>query len=144
MKLNLFCTPTGLKPLYDADYEEKKKLKVGQTYVAEIRLVRNPDFLRKFFALINLSWEILPESQHKGFKENKELWRRYVTVAAGYSDVFYSPKLREFVEIPKSISFDKMDEAEFRDLYEAVKNVIWSIIQRFISEEEFDRLLVEF
>lgn len=144
MKLNLFCTSTGLKPCYDEDYDEKRKLKVGAYYEAEIKLVRNPDFHRKFFSLINLSWEFLPERQQKGFKNNKDLWRKYLIAASGYVDLFYSPKLKDYVEIPKSICFDKMNEAEFKDLYESVKNVIWSIISRFVAKDEFERLLIEF
>jgi hypothetical protein len=65
-------------------------------------------------------------------------------VAAGFNDVFYSPKLAEWVEIPKSIAFDKMDEAEFRDLYEGVKNVIFKIIGNRVSEAEFERNLSNF
>ena len=143
MKLTLYNTPTGLKPVYDEDFEEKKKLKVGSFYTAEIKLVRNIEFHKLYFALINLAWEYLPESQTKGFK-TKENFRKYVEIAAGCCDVIYHPKFKEWVEVPKSISFDKMDEAEFRDVYDGVKNVIFSIIGRFVSQEEFERNLSQF
>ncbi|MBR1698431.1 MAG: DUF1367 family protein [Bacteroidales bacterium] len=48
------------------------------------------------------------------------------------------------MEVPKSISFEKMDEAEFRDVYENVKTVIFSIIGRFVSQEEFEKNLAQF
>lgn len=143
MKLNLYNTPTGLMPCYDADYDEKKKLKVGEYYTAEIKLVRNPQFHRLYFGLINLAWEYLPESQTKGFK-TKENFRKYVEIAAGCCDVIYHPKFKDWIEVPKSISFEKMDESEFRDVYENVKTVIFSIIGRFISQDEFERNLSQF
>lgn len=144
MKLTLYNTPTGLKPVYDADYDEKKKLKVGEYYTADIKLIRNPKLHRMFFALINLSWEYLDERQRRGFRESVDLWRQYVTVAAGYVETFYSPKSKSFVEYPKSIAWDRMDEAEFRDLYERVKDVIFAIIGRWVTPEEFEQNLANF
>lgn len=143
MKLNLYNTPSGLKPMYDEDFDEKKKLKLGEIYSAEIKLVRNYKFHKLYHALIAAAWEYLPESQTKGFK-TKENFRKYVEIAAGCCDVIYHPKFKDWVEVPKSIAFDKMDEAEFRDVYENVKSVIFSIIGRFVSQEEFERNLANF
>lgn len=143
MKLFLLNTSHGLVPMYDADYEEKKKLKLGVTYAAEIKPARNFQFLKKYFSLINAAWELLPESQQKGFRD-KELFRKYVEVAAGHCDLFYSPTRKEWVEIPKSIAFDKMDEADFEDLYLKVRNVIDTILAPVISQEDFERVLLNF
>lgn len=143
MKLNLVNTPEGLKPCYDEDYEEKKKLRIGETYTAEIKPARNLRFHRLYFALIGLAWEYLPESQTAGFR-TKENFRKYVEIAAGCCDVIYHPRFKDWVEVPKSVSFDKMDDAEFRDLYERVREVIFSIIGRFVSDEEFERNLSNF
>lgn len=143
MKIRLLNTARGLMPCYDDDFDEKKKLKIGAEYMAEIKLVRNPMFHRKFFALINCAWEYLPERQTKGFR-SKENFRNYLTVAAGFNDVFFSPKLREWVEIPKSIAFDKMDEAEFSELYERVKDVLFEVFLKNISIEEFEANLINF
>lgn len=53
MKLQLLNTTRGLVPLYDEDFEEKKKLKLGTEYTAEIKVSRNSKFHRKYFALLN-------------------------------------------------------------------------------------------
>lgn len=143
MKLNLLNTPSGLKPCYDADYDEKRKLKLGVVYEAEIRLVRNYRFHKKFFALINLAWSYLPEKTQNGFR-SVDGFRQYVTVAAGHYDTFYSPRRREWVEIPKSIKFGSMDEAEFSTLYDNCRDVIFSIIGRYVTEEEFENNLMQF
>ena len=87
MKLQLLNTASGLIPCYDEDYDEKKKLKIGKTYEATIKLVRNPQFLRKYFALINCAWEYLTEAQQVFFKNNKEVFRKTIEVAAGHCEL---------------------------------------------------------
>lgn len=137
MEIYLQNTVAGLVPLYDADYDEKKKLKIGQTYKAEIKLARNIQFHRKYFALINCAWEYLDEKQSAGFR-NVENFRKYLEVAAGSCDVFYSPKYKDWCEIPKSISFEKMKAEEFNKLYEDVKDVLFKVFLKNISVEEFE------
>lgn len=143
MKLLVVSTPRGLVPLGDDDYEEKKKLKLGQTYSVEVKVARNVDFHRKYFALISYAWEFLNEQETERFR-TKENFRKYVEVAAGHCDVIFHPKLQEYVEIPKSISFGKMDNAEFSDLYVRVKDVIFSIIGNRVTQDQFERLLLDF
>lgn len=143
MKLLVVNTPRGLVPLGDDDYEEKKKLKLGQTYSVEVKVARNVDFHRKYFALIAYAWEFLNEQEEERFK-TKDNFRKYLEMAAGHCDVIFHPRLQEFVEIPKSISFGSMDNTAFSGLYERVKDVIFSIIGDRVTREEFERLLVDF
>lgn len=143
MKLQLINTPQGLKPLYDEDYDEKKKLKLGEIYEAEIKLKRNSAFHRKFFALINAGYAFLPERTQNGFR-SIEGFRAYLTVAAGFYEVYFNPRLREFVEVPKSIKFSSMDELEFNELYDKVKDVIFGLIGDRITIEQFENSLVNF
>lgn len=145
MEIYLFNTPQGLKPCYDDDYDEKKKLKLGQVYKAKITQSRNIHFHRKYFALIRTAWEYVNERfQRELFKDNIENFRKGVEVAAGHCDVVFNPRLKEFVDVPKSIAFDKMDELEFQDLYERVKNVLFSTFLKNIDEDEFMSNLIDF
>ena len=143
MKLLVINTPRGLVPMGDDDYEEKKKLKLGQTYSVEIKVARNLDFHRKYFALVAYAWEFLNEQETAKFK-SKENFRKYLEMAAGHCDIIYHPRLQEFVEVPKSISFGSMDNTAFSELYERVKDVIFSIIGDRVTREEFERLLIDF
>ena len=143
MKLLVVNTPRGLVPLGDDDYEEKKKLKLGQTYSVEVKVARNVDFHRKYFALVAYAWEFLNEQEEGRFK-TKDNFRKYLEMAAGHCDVIFHPRLQEFVEIPKSISFGSMDDTAFSDLYGRVKDVIFSIIGDRVTREEFERLLIDF
>lgn len=144
MELYLLNTASGLRPCYDSDYDEKRKLKLGKIYKAKITLARNIDFHRKYFALINCAWSYQNEKTTAHFKESVECFRKTVEIAAGHCDTAYSISRKEWIEIPKSIAFDKMDEAEFMDLYERVKDVLFSVFLRGISEYDFMRNLSNF
>ena len=143
MRLMVINTPRGLIPCGDDDFDEKKKLKIGQAYSVEVRVVRNVDFHRKYFALIAYAWEYLNEKELATFK-TKDNFRKYLEISAGHCEVIFHPRLQEFVEIPKSISFGSMDNAEFSDLYDRVKDVIFSIIGNRVTREEFERILIDF
>lgn len=144
MKLLLLNTAQGLKCLYDKDYDEKKKLKIGETYMADIKMPRNIKFHKKYFALINCAWSYQNERSQSHFKESIECFRKTIEIAAGHCDPVYSLERREWLDMPKSISFSQMDEAEFQDLYERVKDVIFNIFLKNISVDEFMQNLANF
>ena len=144
MKLLLQNTSTGLVPLYDADYDEKKKIKIGAIVKADIKFARNYEFHKKYFALINCAWEYQNEKTTAFFKENINLFRKSVEISAGHCDLVYSIKRKEWVEQSKSISFEKIDEKEFQELYDRVKDVLWAVFLKHISVEEFKKNLINF
>jgi len=117
--LKFYClnTATGLKPLYDSDLEEKRKLKIGETYLCEIKKERNYEFHKKFMALIKLGHE-----NTKLIGMNFDAYRAYITMKAGYADVYETPRGK--FALPRSISFAKMDQDEFQKLYSASIQVI--------------------
>lgn len=144
MELRLLNTPSGLKPLYDEDYDQKKKLKIGEIYKAKITIARNINFHRKYFALINCAWAYQNEKTTKHFKNNVECFRKTVEIAAGHCDTVYNLSLKSWVDIPKSIAFDKLKQEEFEDLYERVKDVLFTTFLKGIDEEEFLNNMIDF
>lgn len=144
MDLLLYNTPAGLKPMYDDDYDNKKKLKIGETYRASIKLARNIDFHRKYFSLIKTAWEYQNENTQKFFYGSMEAFRKTVEVAAGHSEKVYSIAHKEWIDVPKSIAFSKMDEIAFRELYERVKDVLFQVFLKNISEDEFMSNLIDY
>lgn len=144
MKLNLLNTISGLIPLYDADYDEKKKLKIGSIYEVTIRLSRNIDFHRKYFALIQCAWEYQNERTVNHFKNDINVFRKTVEIAAGWCEPVYSIDRKEWLDLPKSIAFDKMDNTEFTDLYDRVKDVLFKYFLKHITCEEFEKNLINF
>lgn len=143
MKIQVICTTNGLVPLGDDSYDEKRKLRVGQVYECDVKVVRSYPFLKKAFALLNAAWSLMNERQQAGWR-SKEGFRNYLTVAAGHYDTYYNQRLQAFVELPRSWSFDKMDEAEFSDLYSRMKDVVFAVLGDRVTEEVFDRVLANF
>lgn len=144
MKINVLNTSAGLVPMTDDDYDNKKKLKIGKVYQVEVKEARNYQFLKLYFALINCTWEYLNERQVEFFNGDKEVFRKSIEVAAGHCNKVFSFNLKEWVDVPKSVSFSSMDEVEFKDLYSRVKDVIFGSILRDISQEEFEKNLMNF
>lgn len=152
MKIFVRCTTHGLTPLYDEDFEEKKKLIIGKDYKADIKLARNIFFHRKYFGMLDAAWYLLTERQRmfftqadKGETFGKEAFRRTAQIAAGYFDPIFDLKERRWQKSVRSIAFDKMDETEFEKLYHAVYDVVMDILAtNGTSREEFDRMIDNF
>jgi hypothetical protein len=136
----IYCLNTefGLKPIYGSDYEEKKKLKIGEVYCCKIENARNYEFLKKFFALLELGHQ-----NTKEFKEDipSKVYRKWAIIKAGYFDIYHTSK-GVMVEA-KSISFVNMDEEEFQKVYNGVLDVIIKDIgvDRNIIEKELVNFL---
>ena len=144
MRIKLINTFNGLIPVDDGDYENKKKLKIGEMYAADIKLQRNYPFLKKYFSLIHTAWEYQNERVVEHFKGSEEVFRKTVEVAAGWCEPCYSIARREWVEVPKSIAFDKMDDSEFEELYERVKDVLFKYFLKHVTPEEFVGNLMDY
>lgn len=144
MKINLVVTSEGFKPCTDDDYEKKKTLKRGTIVECTIKEKRNYKFHKLYFSLINLSWEYLDESQRAFFHENVDAYRKTVEVAAGHYEPVYSVARQSWLEVPKSIAFDKLSEADFHDLFERVKAVIYQTFIPNVNKEEFEYILKDF
>ncbi len=138
MKLRVVNTATGFVPETDTDYEAKKKLKRGAVYEITIKECRNPKFHRLYFSLISIGWEFLNEQQQAFFRNDIETFRKTVEIAAGHYEPVYSISRRTWLEIPKSIAFDKLSESDFHDLYENVKRVISQVFVPEDGREAFE------
>lgn len=144
MKINLVRKPWGFVFATDEDAEKGRKIKLNQPVEVSVKVLRNYAFLKKFWALINTAWSFLNEAQQEFFHNSVDGFRCTLEVAAGYYDEFYSATRREWLQKPKSIAFDKMDEAEFSKLYEAVVDVIFKIFLKQVNKDEFYNALKDF
>lgn len=111
----IFCknTPQGFIPVYDSDWELKKKLKEDEVYSLDVKFERNYLFHKKFMALCKIGCE-----NSKYVEMPFDAYRKYATIKAGYYNIYSTPK-GSFVEA-KSLAFDKMNQEEFEDLYSRV------------------------
>lgn len=143
MDLFLINTAQGLKPLYDDDFEEKKKLRIGQTYKAKVTVPRNLQFHRKYWSMITCAWDLLTEKQREFFG-SKESFRKTLQVAAGHCERVFHLRLREWVEVPRSIAFDKMSGDEFEELYRGVREVLLTVFLKHLTIEQFEETMINY
>lgn len=136
-------TAQGLKPMYDEDFDEKKRLKIGQVYRAKVTVPRNISFHRKYWSMISCAWDLLTERQREFFG-SKESFRKTLQVAAGHCERVFHLRLREWVEVPKSIAFDKMSGDEFEDLYRGVRDVLLRVFLKHLTIEQFEETLMNY
>lgn len=134
--MKLFCINKlqGLVPLYSSDYDEKKKLKLGQEYEIEIKQPRNIKFHKKFFALLNIAFENLPESMVNEYP-TIDILRQALIIEAGYCDTIITLS-GEVTKKAKSISFANMDNVEFEQLYNSIVNIVLKYILVGVDKEE--------
>ena len=144
MELYLMNTAQGLKPFNDDDYEEKKRLKIGQIYKAKISVPRNYRFHKKYFSMINCAWDLQSEARQRFFKDDVHIFRKSVEIAAGHCDVAFNLTTRQWVEYPKSIAFDKMPGDEFELLYKKVREVLLKVFLTHITLEQFEETLLNY
>ena len=109
--IHLVRTPGGLKAADDAAIEALRRVAQGEVVRVELRKVRNPQFHRKFFALLQL------------VRDSTDAWPTTESLLAGlklemgHADQ-YQARDGQTIMVPRSISFGSMDEIEFAEFYE--------------------------
>lgn len=132
MSTEILCIRTAsgaFYPMGDDESEKAKKIKAGCVVAMSIKRVRNPLFLRKWFALVKFAYSIwserAPKQEYKGVEVRPEFerFRKDIIIMCGH----YRPTFAINGEVrleAESISFASMDEERFETLYSATINVI--------------------
>ena len=139
-------THYGLVPCDQETFDYIAKMEHGQVLTGEFRQARNYLFLKKFFALLKIgfdAWEPT-ETEYKGFpvQKNFDRFRKDVIISAGYYDYVANIK-GEVRADAKSISFAKMGEEEFAQLYSNVANVLLEKVMKNYTQADLDRVVQE-
>lgn len=186
-ELNFIKTAGVLVPADDHTKEVFEKYKAGGVIKGDFKQVRNPKYHRRFFALLNLSFEywepsagVLQGSEKniiksfvnalskymddketikvfaRHFLENVvaarrnrittitksfEAFRKEILVEAGFYELVHTTSgIKKQAE---SISFAKMDEDRFREVYKAVFSVCWNrvLCKTFPTEQEAENAI---
>lgn len=143
--MEILCrvTEQGLIPMYNSDYEEKKKLRVGETVMCKISKPRNYEFHKKFFALVRLTYQNLPEHLHHMLS----IWSEddmltCIKMELGLaSEIYHGNKL--YVKTG-SISFASMDNTEFEKFYQRAIDVILNKYLRGTNRNDLVDAISEF
>lgn len=146
MELYLKKTQIGLVHSDEISAEALEKYRNGSLLLCKIVQPRNQKFHAKFFALLSVGfryWEPGEiDSKYGQPEKNFEQFRKDVTILAGFYTV--DTRLDGSVRVnAKSISFAKMSEDEFAELYNKVINVLLKRIFTQFTKEEVIRMAEE-
>ena len=108
-----------LAPVDEVSAESIAKLK-KEEFTVPLSPVRCPKFHKKYFALINLAFE------NQEFYKDLNQFRKIMEMKSGYFDIV--PTDKGVVYLPKSISFDKMPQSEFEELYSKVLDEVIKLL----------------
>lgn len=134
MKLLCRNTIQGLVPLYPADFDEKRKLKLGEDYQVEVTNPRNVGYHRRFFAMLNVGHE------NTSLDMPFDTYRKYMIVKAGFFTAYQTPK--GIYYDPNSISFASMSQDEFEEVYSRVLDKVIEDVG--LEREDVERQLINF
>lgn len=142
MRAVLIKTDKGLRGSTPADQEAWAKfrrrietMKPGTWLRMEWSRPRNGAHHRKMFALLQL----VAENSETYDTVEKALVA--VKLVSGWCDPFIDPTTGELVQLPRSISYEAMDQDEFERFYSAAIDGVLQHILPHIDSAQADRLL---
>lgn len=120
------------------------KLKLGAAVKVKVARMRNYQFHKKVFALLNLAfdaWEPT-EKTYKGevIAKSFDQFRNDITVLAGYYETTVTLK-GEVRLVARSLSFASMEQDEFEQLYSSLINVILQRILTQYTRDDLDNVI---
>ena len=136
MKINVIKEYGVLKALTDEDYDLIKALPSNVAFSVPFTKIRDPITHRAYFAFLSRLWEVLSEEQQTFFKTQERL-RKSLQNAAGYTETEFNLNKKEWVEISKSIAYEKLDQLEFKELYKSVREVAFTLFLHKLSDLDF-------
>jgi len=132
VKVWLVKLPTGdLRPL---EANHIGRIATGEALEFEYKLARNYKFLQKFFVFLKAVYDI--EAIQEQYSSVEHL-RYALTMDAGYFETVTGLGGQVYLK-PKSISFAKMDEAEFDQFYAKVMQIVLKRLPDYVDKDIFE------
>lgn len=136
-----------LMPTSEVDAEIIHNITEGSMYSVKITKSRNPQFHRKYFALLDVLYQffqpvITPMNNGMVPQKNRERFRKDLIIATGHYKLVVNIKGDVRAEA-KSISFAAMDDVEFTRLYNRTINYGLQHIATGKTREEIDNWVAQ-
>lgn len=140
MKIYCRVTSDGLIPLYDSDLDEKKRLKIGTDVEVEVKKARNIKFHKKFFALLRLVLDNMPD----GLKKYYEIYNEESFLFQIKEDLKLFKEYKGGRKEYLSISFEAMDEYTFSRFYNIVVKLMLTKYIQLENDNDIEEELYKF
>ena len=128
---HLIKTRTGLHPADDEAAEALKLVGFGDFVECKTKSQRSIEFHRKFMAMLRLAFH--NQEAYKSFDH----FRFDIMKAAGFYELTPGGNIMVY-----SLSFDRMDNAKFAEIYNGVHSTICEVFE--IGDDDFSRELLNF
>ena len=134
--MRLVKTSMGLSPHTDEDAIELRGVGIGDILQAKALDQRNVQHHRKFFALIRIVYDNMPERFDSHFPTQDDLRHELIKRAGFYKEYIDLKGNKQYRA--ESISFDSMGQKRFDELYSRVLDVVvqWFLFDRDVLEGE--------
>lgn len=136
-----------LKPYTAEDADLIRSMREGEVYRAKVSMPRNVKFHRKYFSLLSLVYDNLPEHLPLQSIDGKPIRVRsvedllwHIKMQLGHYERRMTLGGRVTYEA-KSISFAAMDEAEFSEFYDRSLDVILRYFLPETNREELEEII---
>ena len=144
VKINFIKTAGGgLIPNDDFDADSMLKYKTGEVYEVDIKLVRNPQFLKKvimFFKFCEHHWDGEKVHEYVSSKEQFDRFRKDLTILAGFYDK--TTRLDGSIRLEaKSLAFGSMNEETFQECYLALTKAAMKHIFKTADDNTYNQLI---
>lgn len=131
--------------LFADDEQSKKhlqKIKAGSVISCEVKKPRNIRFHRKYFALLNYSFECWNENLIDNSNANFDAFREEITIRSGHytKTIKFNGDVRY---IAKSISFARMEELDFNELYSKTIDVILKHVLKNYTKDDLNNVVMD-
>lgn len=134
---------TCLLPETDDDLESIRRLKLGETYRFDFKMMRNGQFHRKLFAMFGIVYEHMDDEIKNKFNitdKNKTMLRT-MKFLIGHYELAVTLDGKAMYE-PLSIDFASMDDIEFGGFYNRCVDAVYTHFMLNLDRRQLEALVM--
>ena len=125
----------GLEAFAPIDASSAKAMSGVKEFIFDYKKNRSPANHRRYFAFINTAFDM------QDTYDNQEIFRKYLEMLAGHFDTVVSARTGETMYWPRSISWEKLGEDEFRKLFNEVVNAFLGWYGQKLNDMQINQLV---
>lgn len=114
--------------------EQEDISQLPKEMMGELHKKRSPGNHRRYFAFLKQSFDM------QDFYDDREVWRKVLQLKAGFYDEVISDK-GKVVYLPRSIEWTKLDELEFKDLFNRMVNAFLKDFGDKLNEYQINSII---
>lgn len=114
--------------------DDEKALSGAQEIIFDYKKKRSAGNHRRYFSFIKQAFDMQDSF------DSPEIFRKYIELQAGHFDTVVSPKTGETAYWPKSVSWEKLDESEFKKLFNEVVNAFIRVYAHKLDDMQINQI----